>query len=523
MKEIFKVSLRGEDLKMIGVLSKILFLEGILFIILFFYSLVKQENRLAIIFSVMCLSIAIYVIGYGFELNSNNIDEINFFLKTEYFGLTFMTAFGMMFSYKFHFSKSPSLKLKIIFFTIPFITLFLSSTNEYHNLFYANVAAIKYDGRIIVDITSGPWYSVNIIYSYVVLLFGMIVFFNSWRCSKYKLKTQAFWLFLGSIWPGIANIPYISKLSPWPIDFTPFGFGMLAISYLIAIFCYDFLEIKEIISSFTFSNISEGIIAVDDKNRLIDFNNAAQKVFDCINTRNIGVDFSCLLDYKKTIKNDKSRFEVEVVRNDKKEYYEFRTTALQDNKKTLGYVYFIQDVTKQKEMIKELNNMANYDELTQIYNRRRLMEEAEKELTKAKKDKSNISLLMIDIDHFKKINDRYGHLAGDKVIKMVVKFCKDKLRCDDIIGRYGGEEFIVILPDTNKENAINIAEDVRENIQKFKIYFKEEKINVTVSIGIACAIIKDDSIDIEQMIHEADTNLYYAKNHGRNQIRACEL
>lgn len=508
---------------MIGFLSKILFLEGILFIILFFYSLVKQENRLAIIFSIMCLSIAIYVIGYGFELNSNNIEQIKFFLKTEYFGLTFMTAFGMMFSYKFHFSKSPSLKLKIAFFTIPLITLFLSSTNEYHSLFYVNVAAIQYKDNIIADILKGPWYLVNIIYSYAVLLFGMIVFFNSWRCSQYKLRTQAFWLFFGSIWPGIANIPYLTKLSPWQIDFTPFGFGMLAISYLIAIFCYDFLEIKEIISNFTFSNISEGIIAVDDKNRLIDFNNAAQKIFDCLDTRNIGVDFSCLLDYKKTIKNDKSRFEVEVVRNDKKEYYEFRTTALQDNKKTLGCVYFIQDVTKQKEMIKELNNMANYDELTQIYNRRRLMEEAEKELTNAKIDKSNISLLMIDIDHFKKINDKYGHLAGDEVIKMVARVCETKMRINDIIGRYGGEEFIIILPNTDKENAVNIAENIREHIQAFTTDFKEEKINVTVSIGVACAIIKDNSIDIEQMIHEADTNLYYAKNHGRNQIRACEL
>lgn len=508
---------------MIGFLSKILFLEGILFIILFFYSLIKRENRLAIIFSIMCLSISVYVIDYGFELNSNSLEQIKFFLKTEYFGLTFMTAFGMMFSYKFHFSKSPSLKLKIFIFFIPIITLFLCSTNEYHNLFYANVSAVQYEKNIIADIRSGPWYIVNIIYSYAVLLFGTGVFFNSWRHSKYKLKTQAFWLFFGSIWPGIANILYLSELSPWPIDFTPFGFGMLAISYLIAIFCYDFLEIKEMISSFTFSHISEGIIVIDDKNRLIDFNNAAQKIFDCLDIKYVGLDFSCLLDYKKTVNKDKNRFEVEVIRNDKKEYYEFRTASLKDNKKILGYVYFIQDVTRQKEMIKELNNMANYDELTQIYNRRRLMEEAERELTKAKRDKRNLSLLMIDIDHFKKVNDKYGHLAGDEVIKMVARACENKMRINDIIGRYGGEEFIIILPNADKESAINIAESIREHIQGFTTNFKKEKINVTVSIGVACAIIKDNSIDIEQMIHEADTNLYYAKNHGRNQIHACEL
>ena len=508
---------------MIDFLSNILFLEGIFFIILFFYSLLKQKNRFAVIFSIMCLSIAVYVIGYGFELRSHNIDQIKFFLKTEYFGLAFMIAFGMMFSYKFHFNKNPSLKLRIAFLFIPMLTLFFSSTNEFHHLFYVNVSAIEYEGFIIASIEKGPWYFVNIIYSYIVLWIGIIVFYCSWRFSKYKLKTQAFWLFFGSICPGVVNIPYIAGISPLQIDFTPFGFGMLAISYSIAIFCYDFLEIKEIISSFTFSNISEGIIVIDDKNRLIDFNTAAQRIFNSLDMRHIGIDFSYFWNNKKVIKQEKNRFEIEMIKDNKKRYYEFRTTALKEKTKVLGYIYFIQDITNQKEMIQELNNMANYDALTQVYNRRRLMEEAEKELFRAKTYGSYISVLMIDIDHFKKINDQYGHLAGDKVIRMVTKACKDNLRITDVIGRYGGEEFIIILPNTDKKNAINIAEYIRKYIHDLKIEFNEEKISVTVSIGVVCAIIENDTINIEKMIYEADKGLYYAKNHGRNQMCACEL
>ena len=508
---------------MINILSKILFLEGIFFIILFFYSLLKQKNRFAVIFSIMCLSIAVYVIGYGFELRSHNIDQIKFFLKTEYFGLVFMITFGMIFSYKFHFNKNPSLKLSIVFLFIPMLTLFFSSTNEFHHLFYANVSAIQYEDGILVNIKKGPWYFVNIIYSYIVLIFGEIVFYCSWRFSQYKLKTQAFWLFFGSICPGFVNIPYIAGFSPLQIDFTPFGFGMLAISYSIAIFCYDFLEIKEIISSFTFSNISEGIIIIDDSNRLIDFNTAAQKIFNSLDMRRIGIDFSYFWNNKKIIKEEKNRFEIEIIKDNKKKYYEFRTTDLKEKTKLLGYVYFIQDITNQKEMIQELNNMANYDYLTQVYNRRRLMEEAEKELVRAKTYGSYISVLMIDIDHFKKINDKYGHLAGDKVIKMVIKACKDNLRIPDVIGRYGGEEFIIILPNTDKKNATNIAEYIREYVHDLKIEFNEEKIMVTVSIGVVCAIIKNDTISIEKMIYEADKGLYYAKNHGRNQMCACEL
>ncbi len=508
---------------MISLLSNALFLEGSFFIGLFFYSLLKQENRFAIIFAIMCLSIAVYVIGYGFELHSHNIEEITFFLKTEYFGLTFITAFGMMFSYKFHFNKNPSLKLIIVFLFIPILTLFFSSTNEYHHLFYTKVSVIGYGDFILVDLEKGPWYFVNIIYSYIALLFGGTVFYFSWRFSRYKLKTQAFWLFCGSICPGIVNVPYISGISPWKIDVTPFGFGMLAISYSIAIFCYEFLEIKEIISSFTFSHISEGIIVIDDKNRLIDFNNAAQRIFDSLNIRYIGKNFSYFWKNKKLINEEINCFEIEIKKDNKKRYYEFRTTELKEKTKLLGYVYFIQDITSQKEMIQELNNLANYDVLTQVYNRRRLMEEAEKELIKAKTCKNCISVLMIDIDHFKRVNDNYGHLAGDNVIKMVTKACKDNLRRNDVIGRYGGEEFIIILPNTDKRKAVEFAENIRAYINEVKIEFNKEKISVTVSIGVACAIIINDKINIEKIINEADKGLYYAKNHGRNQLCACEL
>ena len=508
---------------MVDFLSNILFLEGIFFIILFFYSLLKQNNRFAVIFSIMCLSTAVYVIGYGFEIRSHNIEQIKFFLKTEYFGLSFLIAFGMIFSYKFHFNKNPSLKLKIAFIFVPMLTLFVNSTNEYHHLFYSNLSTIKYKEFVIVNIEKGPWYFVNIVYSYMVLLFGINVFYCSWRFSEYKLKTGAFWLFFGSIWPAVVNIPYIAGFSPLKIDITPFGFGMLAISYSIAIFCYDLLELKEIISSFTFSHISEGIIVVDDKNRLIDFNSAAQIIFNSLDMRQIGVEFSYFWNNKKIIKEEKNRFQIEIEKDNKKTYYEFRTTALKEKKKILGYVYFIQDITNTKKMIQELNNMANYDALTQIYNRRRLMEEAEKELLRAKTDGSYISVLIIDIDHFKNVNDQYGHLAGDEVIKMVTKTCKDNLRITDVIGRYGGEEFIIILPNTDKENATDIAEYIREYIRNLKIECNEEKISVTVSIGAVCAIINNNTINIEKMIREADKGLYYAKNHGRNQICACEL
>jgi len=508
---------------MINFLSNMLLIEGLFFIVLFFYSLLKQGNKFALIMSLICFSISVYVIGYRFELSSNNVEQIKFFLKTEYFGVTFAIIFGMIFSYKFHFNKNPSLKLGIAFLIIPMLTLFLASTNEFHHLLYTNISTTFYNGFVIANIDRGPWYYINVIYSYIALSFGIVVFYSSWRFYNYKLRTQAFLLLCSMIGPALISIPHILKVSPLKIDITPLGLWILAISYLIAVFSCEFLQIKDIISNFTFSNISEGVMVVDNNNKLIDFNDAAMKIFNCLSIMRIGTDFTSFWDDKNVTCSNKDSFELQISNNELVKYYELRIITLRENIKTFGYIYFIQDITNQKKIMEKLYDMANYDDLTQVYNRRKLMEEAEKELFRARICCNEISVFIMDIDHFKKVNDKYGHLAGDAVIKSVVKACKDNLRITDIIGRYGGEEFIIILPGTNRKNGRDIAERVRTYIQESEIKYKNEKINVTVSIGIVCAIIKDDTISVEKIINEADRLLYCAKNHGRNQVCSCEL
>jgi diguanylate cyclase (GGDEF)-like protein len=126
---------------------------------------------------------------------------------------------------------------------------------------------------------------------------------------------------------------------------------------------------------------------------------------------------------------------------------------------------------------------------------------------------------MIDIDFFKKINDFYGHLIGDEVIKTVALTCNERLRRTDVIGRYGGEEFAILLPATNMENAMNVAESIRMQIEEMETTYSEHKIRVTVSIGISTVKgnVSED-IDMDHLIDQADMALYQAKNNGRNRV-----
>lgn len=510
-------------LKMIGgnglaFLSQVLCLVGFAFLFLIFYSLAKHKNRLSAIFTVMCIFSSIYVFGYSLELRAENLEQIKFYLKLEYFGFSFIPIFWFMLAYKFYYNKYPSFKLNIVVFIIPMLTLFLSATNDYHNLYYANITAVAYEGYIIAQITKGPWYYVFVFYSYMMLIYGIVVFYLSWSKNLFSMASQAFWMLLGSISLGVINIAYLIGMSPKGIDLTPFGFLVVAITYFIALFRYDFLEMEEIIRSIVFSEINEGILVIDDRKRLVDFNRAGQKLFSWLNTSNIGESIYAFEEGKKIMANHGDDYELEVIREEQKEYFRFHVTAIRETGSILGHVYIFQNITKQRDMLIKLNEMAYNDSLTGIYNRRRFLEEAEKELLRSKRFARYISLLMIDIDHFKEINDQHGHLAGDEVIVAIVQECKNRIRATDIIARLGGEEFAIVLVDTDSEKAVIVADDIRRRIADLDMNIYGKSIKVTISIGITTFHYEDNELTLEKLIDNADRALYFAKNSGRNKV-----
>jgi len=160
--------------------------------------------------------------------------------------------------------------------------------------------------------------------------------------------------------------------------------------------------------------------------------------------------------------------------------------------------------------------MTIVDGLTQVNNKRYLLETLEREIPRGRRHDRPLTLVMFDIDHFKHINDTYGHLAGDYVLKEMAQLVKNRLRPDDIIGRYGGEEFAIVLPETDLEGAVHIAEELRTLIERHPFVFEQERINVTVSLGAAQLT---DEMDVLRFIKAADERLYAAKREGRNRTR----
>ncbi|MEI7990546.1 MAG: GGDEF domain-containing protein, partial [Chloroflexota bacterium] len=167
-----------------------------------------------------------------------------------------------------------------------------------------------------------------------------------------------------------------------------------------------------------------------------------------------------------------------------------------------------------------MEELATTDPLTGLYNRRHFFVMAENELERALRYEKPLIVMMLDFDHFKSVNDTYGHRVGDQTLQAVAKLCTHELRKMDIIGRYGGDEFAIILPETEKEEGFEVADRLRRSVAETPILCHRGSIHITISIGLAN--LTKESPSIELLLDLADQALYNAKQAGRNHITALE-
>lgn len=180
-----------------------------------------------------------------------------------------------------------------------------------------------------------------------------------------------------------------------------------------------------------------------------------------------------------------------------------------------GVITLYTDITERKAFEKRLIDMATRDELTGLVNRREFFTLGHHEEERAKREGHVVSVMMVDADYFKKVNDTYGHATGDDVLRNLADNCRKIFRKTDVVGRYGGEEFSVILPGAAEDMAKVIAERLRSSVAESKVPSDKGDVTYTVSIGIACASGKD--VHIEELLDRADRALYTAKAQGRNR------
>ena len=213
-----------------------------------------------------------------------------------------------------------------------------------------------------------------------------------------------------------------------------------------------------------------------------------------------------------------SRYDVAVKMGNDLVPIDFLIAPVRDSSgQIIGLLPTAVDITERKHLEEELNRQAHLDYLTGLQNRRSFMEQSEVELSRTQRYDNTMSILMLDIDLFKQINDAYGHQAGDQVLRTLAKIFQLELRNVDIVGRLGGEEFGIVLPETGLEKAAQVAERLREIISTTKVSLPMGlQIHFTVSIGITTLV--DRNMNIDMLLNESDKAMYRSKKSGRNNV-----
>ncbi|WP_417594030.1 diguanylate cyclase [Oceanospirillum sp.] len=189
------------------------------------------------------------------------------------------------------------------------------------------------------------------------------------------------------------------------------------------------------------------------------------------------------------------------------------------------YHSIIFDVTERNQVLAQLEKAAMHDSLTGLFNRRSINYRAEPEIARYLRTEEPFSVIMMDIDYFKRFNDIYGHDVGDLVLKHVAQLFESEVRATDLVGRFGGEEFIVLAPQTNKEDAIVLAERIVSSVRAFEMEYGDERLKITLSAGVATlgeSLCLNQTFDLKdcfaQLVKHADEQLYNAKSKGRDQV-----
>lgn len=213
--------------------------------------------------------------------------------------------------------------------------------------------------------------------------------------------------------------------------------------------------------------------------------------------------------------------EIEFPEASGEKYFDLQIQRITRSGLTLGYLIVLHGITEHKRLLQAVQKLAEEDTLTGVFNRSRFAELAEQSLAGALKQGQPFSILMIDIDHFKIINDTRGHLDGDQILQEFTQKLNAMLRSTDILGRIGGDEFVALLPDTSLEHARSLAQRVCSQIavEKFLPDKDGDSPEVTISIGVA-SYTHDCGFNLEKVIGRADEALYQAKAQGRNRV--CE-
>jgi diguanylate cyclase (GGDEF)-like protein len=413
-------------------------------------------------------------------------------------------------------------------------------SNPWHLLVYRGAGAEHLTGS--AGWTRGPVFWLDTGYAYLMVSAGIaLVAWGWWRASP-AFRGQRLAVFLAALAPFAANLVFLACGSSNVSDPTPLGFAAAGSIMWYAIFRRDLLTFSPVARALIIDQISDAVVVISPNDRVLDVNPTANDLLRAMHpdapTTLVGAPAQDLFG-EVIASPDGGQSEVVVQLPSGRAEFQVRASSLVDrHHRALGTVLVARDVTeanalsrrlaaahsqlvRQVETIEllraDLVELASRDPLTGLHNRRHLVERFASMLDAAQAGGGALAVALFDVDKFKSVNDRYGHLAGDAVLVAIAHWISELAPTDALVARWGGEEFFAALPGADAATGLTFANDLRDRCAQEPVEVGGRNIRCTLSGGVA--VYPASGTTMDGLLHAADLSLYQAKNAGRNLVR----
>jgi len=484
----------------------------------------RKQVEVAGEFSLLMFTLTIWTVCYALELVNTTLDGKIFWATMKYLGSAPGPVIWFVFSLYYTNNQkwfTPLMRGILVIYVL--VTIVVVFTNASHHWYWTEVTML--DGFPETQSKHGFYFWIYAVGTYLLILGSVVIYIIHYIRVPSFFRTQAVLMVLGGFLPLAVRIPedFLGLDLIPKLDNIVVFLLVSAIFFYIAIFRFNALEILPIAHDLVVQNINSGILVLNTMGLVVEINPYAKLLVDSQSDHVIGKALDVALkdwprlEYSPQL-TEQIEQEISLSDEDGKSFFLVQISPIRNKRGvSVGHVIMLVDITDRKFAEMELERLARTDVLTNVTNRRHFFELAEIEYQRFQRYKNPLAVMILDIDYFKQVNDRYGHIAGDQVLKLIATQCRNLLRVTDLFARYGGEEFISLLIETTRESALETAERIRKQIEKIKIEYKGETILVTISIGLAFAE-NDTTINFEKIIEWADNALYQSKAYGRNMV-----
>ncbi|MDC7233737.1 MAG: diguanylate cyclase [Spirochaetales bacterium] len=412
-------------------------------------------------------------------------------------------------------------KLKVLLLVIPSVSFLGVMTFSWHPLFYTSLELVQRNGLWALERRYGPLFWVWAVYAYAIILSSSILLIQAMVRFPKQYKSQISLILAAALLPTIPNVLYLTGINFMsPYDPSSLFFALSGLLIGMSILKFRFFDVTPVAYHAVFQDMKSGVLVLDSRKIVLDINPVAERIFAVTHLKAIGQSLEKLSDEAGELIMDDYSDTAEKKLNGR--LYEISSAPLvTPGSSKEGLIIHFHDITALKETEKKLSDankqlkeIAGTDALTGLLNRRNFFEQAAREFSRSRRSGSSFTMILIDLDNFKAVNDNMGHLAGDDVLRVTAESLVELSRSGDIVGRYGGDEFIIMPFETDEDHALELA---KRYVSEIPLRIRGvSEIPVTLSIGI---ILHDGSPDtsLEDVFDRADTAMYASKAAGKNQ------